>query len=92
MYRCLSHQSLSLPYPVSSDDYIAVVNQMHQFNVGDVRVTHTITINLDAECENAPNEYFFSNLALVSGIQPMNLIRPRAQIIINDSLEPECSK
>ena len=92
MYGCLSHQALSLPYPVSPDDYIAVVNEMLQFNVGDVRVTHTITINQDAECENTPNEFFFSNLFLVSGVQPINLIRRRAQIIIDDNLEPECSK
>ena len=92
MDGCLSHQGLSLPYPVSPDDHTAVVNQMLQFNVGDVRVTHTITINQDNECENAPNEFFFSNLTFVSGVQPINLIRPRAQIIIDDNLEPECSK
>ena len=92
MDGCLSHQALSLPCPVSPGDYEAVVNQMLQFNVGDVRVTHTITINQDIECENTPNEFFFSDLALVSGVEPINLIRPRAQIIIDDNLEPECSK
>ena len=81
-----------IPYPVSPGDYTAVVNQMLQFNVGDVRVTHTITINQDDECENPPNESFFSDLALVSGVQPINLIRPRAEVIIDDNLEPECSK
>ena len=77
---------------MSPGDYNAVVNQLLQFNAGDERVTHTITINPDEECENDPYEDFFSNLALVSGVQPINLIRPRAQVIINDDLEPECSK
>ena len=67
-----------------------MVNELLQFNVGDVRVRHIININQDDECENDPNESFFSNLALVSGDQPINLID--AQIIIDDNLEPECSK
>ena len=79
-------------HPVSPGDYIGVVNELLQFNVGDVRVRHNITINQDAVCENDPNEFFFSNLALVSGAQPINLIRPRAEVIINDDLEPECRK
>ena len=77
---------------MSPGDYGAVVNEPLVFNMGDVRVTHTIVINQDDECEDDPYEDFFSNLALVSGVQPITVIRPRAQVIINDSLEPECSK
>ena len=83
---------LSLLCPVAPGDYGAVINGMLTFNMGDVRVTHTIAINQDDDCEDDPYEDFFSSLALVSGVQPITVIRPRAQVIINDSLEPECSK
>ena len=73
-------------------DYTAMVNQLVQFSMGDERVTQTITINQDNDCENDPNEFFSTSLALVSGVQPINVIRPRAQVIINDDLEAECSK
>ena len=77
---------------MSSDDYNAVINQLLVFNLGDERVTHTITISQDNECEDDPLENFFSNLALVSGVQSIAVIRPRAQVNINDTLERECSK
>ena len=57
-----------------------------------MRVCHTITINQDENCENNPNEDFFSNLALASGMQPIMVIRERARVIIDDNMEPECSK
>ena len=90
MYGYLSHHALSLPYPESYQDYIAVIEELLQFDVGEQRVEHSITIIQDAFCE--PNEGFFSNLALVSGVQPINLIRSRAEVIIDDDVEPECSK
>ena len=92
MNRYLSHHPLSLSYPESSSDYIAVIDELLVFTMGAERVTHTITILQDDDCENNPNEFFFTNLAFVSGVQPINVIRPRAQVIINDDLEPECSK
>ena len=61
-----------------------------QFNQGDTRVCHTITINQDEICENTPNEDFLSNLTLASGIQPITVIREHARVIINDDMEPEC--
>ena len=77
--------------PVSPADFLAASGQL-QFNQGDMRVCHTITINQDEICENNPNEDFFSNLALASGMQPITVIRERARIIIYDSMELECSK
>ena len=65
---------------------------MIQFNVGDVRVTHTIRINQDQVCETDPDEVFFSDIALGSGMQPIIVIRPTAEITIEDSAEPECSE
>ena len=47
-------------------------------------------INQDDECETDPDENFFSNLVFDSGIQPITVIRPRAEIIIDDSNEQEC--
>ena len=77
---------------VSPDDYGAVTNEIITFTTGQVRATHRITINQDGDCENSPNENFFSNIALTSGHLPINVIRPRVTVIIEDSAEPECSK
>ena len=73
-------------------DYRAVINQIITFTTGQMRATHTIIINQDDICENSPDESFFSNIALNSGQQPIDLIRPRVQVIIHDFAEAECSK
>ena len=77
---------------VAPGDYVAVTNEIITFTTGQMRATHTITINQDGDCENSPNENFFSNIALTSGHLPINVIRPRVTVIIEDSAEPECSK
>ena len=79
-------------YPVSPGDYNTVINQLLVFNVGDERVTHTITINQGHGCEDDPYEDFISSLALESGKQPITVIRPLARVIItgHDTAEPEC--
>ena len=77
---------------VAPDDYEAVASDVIQFNVGDVRVTYTIRINQDQICETNPNEVFFFDIVLNSGVQPIFVIRPTAEIIIDDSAEPDCSK
>ena len=73
-------------------DYRAVTNQFITFTEGQIRATHTIILNQDDDCENDPNENFFSNIALNSGTLPISVIRLRAEVIIDDSAEPECSK
>ena len=72
------------------NDYQAVSGEIVQFNVGDTYRTHTIIINDDDECENNPNEFFFSNIALNSGVQPIHVINPQATVTIDDSRESEC--
>ena len=57
-----------------------------------MRETHTVIINQDDECETDPDENFFSNLVFDTGIQPITVIRPRAEVIIDDSNEPECGR
>ena len=76
----------------SSHDYVALNGENIQFNTGDTSHTHTITITQDQFCEDDPNEYFISNIVLVSGVQPIQMIQPQANITINDSLEQECGK
>ena len=66
--------------------------QIIQFNAGDVTQPHTITINNDGVCENEPNENFFSNIALDSGIPDITVTVPRAMVTIDDTAEPECGK
>ena len=61
------------------------------FGVGDLRVCHDIAIIDDNECE-APYEDFFFNLEYDSGVMPITITRPRTQVIINDTAEPECGK
>ena len=73
-------------------DYGGVIGQLIQFNTGDTKQMHTIIIRQDNICETDPDEFFFSNIILVSGTQPIDVIRPQATVFIDDSLEPECGK
>ena len=70
---------------------MALNGEIIQFNTGDISHTHAIIITQDHFCEIDPNEYFFSNIVLDSGVQPIQVIQPQANITIDDSLE-ECSK
>ena len=78
-------------HSASPADSVAVSGLL-QFNQGDMRVCHTITINQDEICENNPNEDFFSNLAFASGMRLITVIREHARVIIDDNMESECSK
>ena len=53
------------------------------------RVCHTIDILQDSICESFPNENFYSDLAFVSGIRPINIDPKSAEVIIDDNAEPE---
>ena len=66
--------------------------QIIQFNTGDINQIHRINITQDEDCEDDPIELFFSNIVLDSGVQPIEVIRPEAIILINDTAEPECGK
>lgn len=84
---------VSSTHPVSPDDYRAVSGQLLQFSQGDKSKCHTIIINQDELCENIlKNEDFFSSLAPVSDMEPITVIRQQAQVIINENMEPDCSK
>ena len=69
-----------------------MAGEIIQFNAGDVTQTHTITINDDDECEKDPNENFFSNITLDSGIPDIAVTVPQATVTINDTAEQECGK
>ena len=71
-------------------DYEEVIDEQLVFNTGDTRVCHSITILQDNVCESDPNEFFFSDLSHVSGQERINIDPPTAQVIINDTNEPEC--
>ena len=51
---------------------------------------HTIEILQDDICEYPPNEFFFSDLAYVSGVMQITIAPQTAQVVIDD--ERECSK
>ena len=88
----MSLSLLSYVNIVSSDDYVAVNDQIIQFNTGDTNQTHTIIINQDQVCENDQNEILFSNITLVIGTQVIEVVQFKAFVIVDDKLEPECSK
>ena len=62
------------------------------FAVGDSRSCHTVVILQDDMCEHPDPEDFFANLAYVSGIQNINIVRERTRVLIDDSNEPECGE
>ena len=63
---------------------------MLSFSRGDTQVCYLIFIGNDNDCESDPNEFFFTELAYVSGVQPITIAPHTAQVIIDDSAEPEC--
>ena len=63
-----------------------------QFTRGDIIQTHTLTINDDDACEVGPNEYFYSHVALDSGIPSISVTAPHIKVTIDDNDEPECGK
>ena len=77
---------------VVDGDYEDVADQIIMFEAGDVTRTHRIIINNDNDCEKEPNENFFCNTALNSGISDVFVSDPLATVTINDTTELECSK
>ena len=75
---------------VAGNNYVPVIGEVIQFNRGDVIQTHTITINDDNECVSDPNNIFFSNISLLSGIPDITLTVPQATVTINDSDDLTC--
>lgn len=73
-------------------DYNAVNGDTILFNIGDTVQMHTIVISDDLLCENMPDEFFFSNIALTDANLPVTVVEPRATVFINDSGEAECGK
>ena len=76
---CIPHISNAA---VADGDYVPVAGEIVQFNKGDVTKNHTIIINDDNECEKDPNENFFSNIALDSGIPDITVTVPRAMVTL----------
>ena len=95
---CISTKAVCISYShspittVAGDDYEAVVGERLEFAPGETRICHIINILQDESCEFTPNEFFFSDLAYVSGVQPITIDPPTAQVVIDDSRETECSK
>ena len=82
------HTDLSLADGTDYRGHIANLT----FAVGDSESCHTVNILQDDECEHPVLEDFFANLAYVSGMQNINIVRDRAQVLIDDSSEPECGE
>ena len=77
---------------VAAPDYDAVAGQYLVFSRGATHLCIFILINDDIICESSPNEFFFSDLAYISGILPITISPPTAQVIIDDSDQPECGE
>ena len=65
---------------------------MLQFNTGDTRIVHYVTIIDDEICEACPNEAFFCNISLANGQPHVTIIQDHTRVMIVDSMELECSK
>ena len=63
-----------------------------EFARGDSRRCHTVDIIQDNLCEHPVPENFFADLAYVSGIQDITIVRDVTQVLIDDSNEPECGE
>ena len=79
-------------FPVFPDDYERVIDEVLDFAVGQTTACHIVNITDDIICENDPNEFFFSNLVLGGGDQPIDVDPEQAQVIIDDTNEPECGE
>ena len=62
------------------------------FAYRDSQRCHTVDILQDRLCEHPDLEDFLVNLAYVSGIQNINILRDRTRVLIDDSSEPECGE
>ena len=62
------------------------------FAYRDSRRCYTVNILQDGLCEHPVPDDFFANLAYVSGIQNINIVQDRTQVLIDDSSEPECGE
>ena len=76
---------------VQGIDYVGQTANL-TFAYRDSRSCHTVDILQDDVCEHPELEDFLANLAYVSGIQNINIIRNRTQVLIDDSNEPECGE
>ena len=77
---------------VSPDDYGSVVDVRLDFNLGQDRACHRVSIVDDDICEINPNENFFSNLEYGGGEQPIRVDPARTEVIIDDTNQPECGE
>ena len=76
---------------MAGSDYVVVTGESLMFPRSIVRGCHTVTIIQDNECEILPkNKFFFSDLSLESGVGEIIFLSPTAQVIIDDTAEPEC--
>ena len=77
---------------VKSEDYQGLNNEIMEFNIGDVRMTHSVLINQNLMCDE-DLEFFQVQLSLYSGTLPTITISPStAHVFISDPLEVDCSK
>ena len=63
-----------------------------EFARGESESCHIVDILQDELCEHPVPENFFADLAYVSGIQDITIVRDVTQVLIDDSNEPECGE
>ena len=76
---------------VSSSDYRSISNELLQFNTGDQRKALTVVLSQDTICERNMEDLLVQ-LSLHSGALPITLSHSPTTLVINDSLEMECSE
>ena len=78
---------------VADGDYVPVIDQIIQFNRGDIELTHSITTSSIQNCEYNPNVSFSSVISQERDSLGINVVVPQTQIsIIDDSGQEVCGK
>ena len=72
-----------------SGDYYFIAVEVLMFAVNATRVCHNISTFDDFFCEG-DLIFVFSDLAYVSGLQPITVVPATATVVIFDSSDPEC--
>ena len=80
-------------HPVSPDDYVHYSYSTMFYEGTLIRSVNTSAfIYQDHLCEINPSEYFIFNIVGVNGVPPIEVIRPNATVLIDDTPEPECGE
>ena len=69
-----------------------ITSEVLDFTIGQTEACHDVNITDDDICEKDSNDFFFYDLILGRGEQPINVDPEQIHVFIDDSNEPECGE